>query len=220
MEKESFIFYRSFWEALDGLSDNDKLAILEAIIKKGLNDEDMELKGIQKNLFALIKPQLEANNKKYIDGFKGGRPKKTSGFEKEKPLVINQKTTGFETKKPNDNVNVNVNVNDNETVNETDNDNEKKEKEKEKDDYALFIDYDFTKKTYDDGIKNKVFNFTNFDEFWIYYKDKGILKSKLHNLMIRWDIRWNEYNKKKAKAEEKPKMTMEEMKKMYGVIDF
>ena len=38
--------------------------------------------------------------------------------------------------------------------------------------------------------------------------------------MIRWDIRWNEYNKKKAKAEEEPKMTMEEMKKMYGVIDF
>ena len=206
MEKESFIFYRSFWEALDGLSDNDKLAILEAIIKKGLNDEDMELKGIQKNLFALIKPQLEANNKKYIDGLKGGRPKKTTGFKEEKPLVINQKTTGFETKKPNENDN--VNVNDNETVNDI----KEKEKEKEKKDYALFIDYDFTKKTYDDGIKNKVFNFTNFDEFWIYYKDKGILKSKLHNLMIRWDIRWNEYNKKKAKAEEEPKMTMEEMK--------
>ena len=214
MEKESFIFYRSFWEALDGLTDNDKLAILEAIIKKGLNDEDMELKGIQKNLFALIKPQLEANNKRYADGLKGGRPKKTTGFETQKPLVINQKTTGFETQKPNDNDNVNVNVN------ETVNDIKEKEKEKEKNDYALFIDYDFTKKTYDEGIKNKVFNFTNFDEFWIYYKDKGILKTKLHNLMIRWDIRWNEYNKKKAKAEEEPKMTMEEMKKMYGVIDF
>ena len=216
MEKESFIFYRSFWEALDGLSDNDKLAILEAIIEKGLNDEDKELKGIQKNLFALIKPQLEANNKKYIDGLKGGRPKKTTGFEKEKPLVINQKTTGFETKKPNDNDNVNVNVNDNETVNETVNDI--KEKEKEKNDYALFIDYDFTKKTYDDGIKNKVFNFTNFDDFWIYYKDKGILKSKLHNLMIRWDIRWNEEQKKKANGEKDRPRTKEELKWLYGVI--
>ena len=216
MEKESFIFYRSFWEALDGLSDNDKLAILEAIIEKGLNDEDKELKGIQKNLFALIKPQLEANNKKYIDGLKGGRPKKTTGFEKEKPLVINQKTTGFETKKPNDNDNVNVNVNDNETVNETVNDI--KEKEKEKNDYALFIDYDFTKKTYDDGIKNKVFNFTNFDDFWIYYKDKGVLKSKLHNLMIRWDIRWNEEQKKKANGEKDRPRTKEELKWLYGVI--
>lgn len=214
MEKESFIFYRSFWEALDGLTDNDKLAILEAIIKKGLNDEDMELKGIQKNLFALIKPQLEANNKKYIDGLKGGRPKKTTGFEKEKPLVIKQKTTGFEVKKPNDNVN--DNVNDNETVNY--NDIKEKEKEKEKDERALFIDYDFTKKTYDDGIKNKVFNFTNFDDFWIYYKDKGILKTKLHNLMIRWDIRWNEQQKKEAKEKEERPRTMEELKWLYGAV--
>ncbi len=72
---------------------------------------------------------------------------------------------------------------------------EKKEKEKEGE-QELLIDYDFAKKTYDDGIKNKVFNFTNFDDFWIYYKDKGILKSKLHNTMIRWDIRWNDEKKK------------------------
>lgn len=72
---------------------------------------------------------------------------------------------------------------------------EKKEKEKEGE-QELLIDYNFAKKTYDDGIKNKVFNFTNFDDFWIYYKDKGILKSKLHNTMIRWDIRWNDEKKK------------------------
>ena len=211
---EAIIFYKSFFDGIEDLEEKQQLKIYKAIMYFAFKNEEIELNGIEKTIFKLIKPQLEASINNFINGKKGGRPKKTTGFEKEKPLVINQKTTGFETQKPNDNVN--DNVNDNETVNN----NGEKEKEKEKNDYALFIDYDFTKKTYDDGIKNKVFNFTNFDEFWIYYKDKGILKSKLHNLMIRWDIRWNEYNKKKAKAEEEPKMTMEEMKKMYGVIDF
>ena len=211
---EAIIFYKSFFDGIEDLEEKQQLKIYKAIMYFAFKNEEIELNGIEKTIFKLIKPQLEASINNFINGKKGGRPKKTTGFEKEKPLVINQKTTGFETQKPNDNVNDNVNDN------ETDNNNEKKEKEKEKNDYALFIDYDFTKKTYDDGIKNKVFNFTNFDEFWIYYKDKGILKTKLHNLMIRWDIRWNEYNKKKAKAEEEPKMTMEEMKKMYGVIDF
>ena len=62
-------------------------------------------------LYTLIKPQLEANTKRYEDGKKGGRPKKeTTGLNREK-------TTGFENKKPNKNVNENVNVNDNENVN-------------------------------------------------------------------------------------------------------
>lgn len=68
MERESFIFYRSFAEALEGLSDKDRLAILDAIIAKSLYFEDKELKGIQKNLFSLIKPQIEANNKRYKNG--------------------------------------------------------------------------------------------------------------------------------------------------------
>lgn len=71
--------------------------------------------GIAKNLFTLIKPQILANNKRYEDGKKGGRPKKktsgffkseTSGFEKQKPVGCKNKKTNV-----NDNVNENVNVN-------------------------------------------------------------------------------------------------------------
>ena len=55
-----------------------------------------------------------ANNKRYEDGKKGGRPnnKKTSGYEKEK-------TTGFENKKPNNNVNDNNNENNNDNAENT-----------------------------------------------------------------------------------------------------
>lgn len=112
-KKESFVFYRSFFEALQDLKDKDRLKVYDAICKLALNENDTELTGIAKTVFTLIRPQILSNTKKYKDGQKGGRPKKeTTGFEKEK-------TTGYFQKKPN----VNVNANENENVNVNVNDN-------------------------------------------------------------------------------------------------
>lgn len=113
-EKDSFVFYRSFFEALQDLNDKDRLKLYDAICNLALNGEDTELKGITNTVFKLIKPQVFANTKRYVNGKKGGRPKKeTIGYEK-------AKTTGYETKEPNvnenDNVNENVNGNDNGNV--------------------------------------------------------------------------------------------------------
>lgn len=110
-DRDSFIFYKSFYEAIEDVDDKSKLEIFNAICKMALYDKEVELKGISATLFKLIKPQLQANTKKFKDGKKGGRPKKeTTGYEEEK-------TTGFENKKPNVNVNDNVNVNYNENDN-------------------------------------------------------------------------------------------------------
>ena len=109
--KESFIFYASFYKAIEELDEKKQLKLYKSIMKLALeNEENEKLTGIEKAIFELIKPQILANNKRYEDGQKGGRPRKnkTTGFEKEK-------TTGFENKKPN--VNVNVNDNENENVN-------------------------------------------------------------------------------------------------------
>lgn len=112
MERESFVFYRSFYEALQDLKDKDRLKVYDAICNLALNEIDNnKFNGIAKTVFTLIKPQLEANTKKYKDGQKGGRPKKTTGYPE-------KKTTGFENKKPNENDNVNVNENDNDNVND------------------------------------------------------------------------------------------------------
>ena len=113
-EKESFVFYKSFYEALQDLKDKERLKVYDAICELALNNNDTKLIGLPKTIFTLIKPQILANTKRYENGKKGGRPKKeTTGFEK-------KKTIGFEnteTKtKPNENVN--VNVNDNVNVNE------------------------------------------------------------------------------------------------------
>lgn len=107
MERDSFIFYKSFYDAVSEADTGTQLMVYNAIFRKALYDEDVFLEGTAKMLFTLIKPQLEANSKRYLDGKKGGRPKeKTTGYKE-------IKTTGFENKKPNNNVNENVNVNEN-----------------------------------------------------------------------------------------------------------
>ena len=110
--KQSFVFYRSFYEAISKVSSKEtKADIFEAICELGLNENVIELDdAVGQIIMDLIKPQLQANNKKYEDGKKGGRPpKKTTGSE-------NKKTTGYSKKKPN----VNENVNENDNVNDND----------------------------------------------------------------------------------------------------
>lgn len=129
MERDSFVFYRSFAESLNELSDEEKLATLNMIIEYGLNGETLETKGVPRALFLLIKPQLDANNKRYSNGKKGGRsteeePTETREETEEKPRE-NRTVTKTEPKpnltvtesEPNENVNVNENVNDNDNVN-------------------------------------------------------------------------------------------------------
>lgn len=114
MNRESFIFYRSFFSAISALPDEEQLSLYRAIAEKGLNGKEPELFGIAKGMYELIKPQIEANEKRYLNGCKGaefgkrgGRPKKNSAETPKKPHT-NPKET------PNVNENVNGNVNDNE----------------------------------------------------------------------------------------------------------
>ena len=118
---ESMVFYKSFLEAVDGFEESLQLAFIKGVLRYGLYDEEPDFDDpALSGMFKLIRPQVNANNKRREDGKKGGRPKKTIGFENENHRLLNSK--------PNVNVNenVNVNVNANENVNEA----EKKEKRK------------------------------------------------------------------------------------------
>ena len=75
--RDSFIFYRSFFESFEGLSKKDRLILFEAVCNYALNDIEPELNGIPLAIFKLLKPQLDANIRRYENGCKGGRPKKT-----------------------------------------------------------------------------------------------------------------------------------------------
>ena len=117
--RDSFIFYRSFYEAIKDLPRDIQGEIYTAIMEYGLYGNEIDsLKPIARSIFTLIKPQIDVNNKRFENGKKGGRKKDGQNTE-EKP-----KPNQTETKpkpKPNQaetkaEPNVNVNVNDKEIV--------------------------------------------------------------------------------------------------------
>ena len=116
MERESFVFYRSFYEGIKELPRDIQGEVLTAIMEYGLNGVTTEnQKPITKAMFALIKPQLDANNQRFENGKlgaehgkKGGRPRK------EKP----QENPTLTPKKPQENPNLTPNVNVNDNVND------------------------------------------------------------------------------------------------------
>lgn len=73
--KDGFIFYQSFFTAIEKLKeDSDRLACYEAICRYGLSGEEPEEDdGITAAIFALIKPQIDANEKRREAGRKGGK---------------------------------------------------------------------------------------------------------------------------------------------------
>jgi len=100
MERDSFIFYKSFYEAIKGMPRDIQGEIYTAIMEYSLYGNEIEnLKPIAKSVMVLIKPQLEANNKRYNNGKKGGAPVGNKNAKKQPKN--NQK-------QPNDNVNDNV----------------------------------------------------------------------------------------------------------------
>ena len=105
MARDSFIFYRSFYEAIREVPAEAQLQIYKAISIYALEQEEIELSGIAKAIFSLVKPQLDANYKKYENG------KQTKSKSKAKNKQ-NESKTGTNVN-DNENVNVNVNVNDN-----------------------------------------------------------------------------------------------------------
>lgn len=106
--RDSFIFYRSFFEAAQPLESQDKLALFEAITTYALNQTITELTPIAKAMFTLIKPQLDANHKRYENGGKGGRPK-TDTEPKDNQDETKSKANKNDNVNGNDNKNVNKN---------------------------------------------------------------------------------------------------------------
>ena len=104
--RDSFIFYRSFYEAIKILDDRDRLEIYDAICEYAMNGNDTQMEAVGRAIFALIKPQIDANNKRYGNGAKGGRPK-TKAKPKQNQTITKPKPN------VNENDNENVNVNDN-----------------------------------------------------------------------------------------------------------
>ena len=108
MERDSMVFYRSFFESVEDLEPEEFKECVCTILKYGLDGVESEVSGIAKTVFKLAKPQIDKNNQRYMNGLKGGKPKANQTETKPNQNVTkaNQTVT-----KPKPNVNVNDNVN-------------------------------------------------------------------------------------------------------------
>ena len=74
--RESFVFYRSFYEAIKDLPRDVQGEIYTAIMEYGLyGNETEQLKPIARSVFTLIKPVIDSNYVRYENGKAGGAPK-------------------------------------------------------------------------------------------------------------------------------------------------
>lgn len=113
--RDSMIFYRSFYEAIKELSNEQQGQLYNSIFTYSLDFIEPELTGICKTIWTLIKPQLDANIKKYKNG-KKPKAKQNTSKTQAKAKQDESKTQA--------NVNVNVNENDNQNENDNANDSE------------------------------------------------------------------------------------------------
>lgn len=136
MERDSFIFYNSFYQAISELPESDRLAVYDAIAQYSLSGEMPELSGVGKAIMTLIRPQIDANQRRYENGRKGaehgnkgGRPRKNdAGQNPEETPKEENENPEITPKKPQENPNETPNVNDNVKENSSpDGDEQKKE---------------------------------------------------------------------------------------------
>ena len=105
--RDSVVFYRSFYDAIKNIPEADQLKAYTAIMEYAMNDVQPEIDGIALAIFLLVKPQIDANNKRYENGKK---PKVKQ--------VISKSEASCKQNISKSEANVNVNVKENEKGNE------------------------------------------------------------------------------------------------------
>lgn len=88
MEKSSFTFFKSYYDAIKEIPEEYQLELYNAIFEYYFEGKEPEnLSSISKAMFILIKPNIDSSIKKYSanqeNGKKGGRPRNNSKNEEE-----------------------------------------------------------------------------------------------------------------------------------------
>lgn len=190
--RESTIFYRSFYEAIKELDAETQSKVYSAIFEYALNFNEIEVKGLAKTVFTLIKPQLDANLKRYENGTKA-KVKQNESKEEAKPKQTKSKVEA--------NVNVNDNVNDNQNVNPNDNVSRSRFRAPTYDEIFEFMKMK-------NGLAGNVWNYfkvvTEAKAFFNHYESNGWMVGK--NKMKNWEAAIRNWmnNNSKFESNKKP----------------
>lgn len=225
IERDSFIFYRSFYEGIKELDFEQQGRVYNALFGYALNGEEPDLTGAEKAAFVLIKPQIEANNRRYENGKKGGRPATETKPKGSKKATKNNQT---KTKtKPNNNQtqsDTEPNVNENVNVNENDNKRESKERKSQFETPSLSqVKKVCEELGFEDSIATGFYNYYEANG-WMQGRGKPIL-NWVAQLNV-WASREHEFAKLKDDEREKGKSdyperkyTREELDKLFDNLD-
>ena len=105
--RDTMIIYRSFFEAIRELPKENQAEIWNAVYELGLNGVEIELQGLSKTIFMLVKPQIEANLKRFENGKK---PKLKQNISKTESKVSQEQIKVEANNNNNNNVNNNKNL--------------------------------------------------------------------------------------------------------------
>lgn len=99
-ERETFNFYRSFYEAGKAMPDSERLEFYDAILQKSFekNVKRKKLSGIADIVFKAILPVVTNQNRNYINGMKGVKAKKTNPPKNNKTTPLAEKKTTYKEK--------------------------------------------------------------------------------------------------------------------------
>ena len=142
-QKESFVFYRGFREAINALPQEYQLKTLQYLMDYAFDGIEPEENGVEKALFLSFKPQIDAAQKRYEanikNGKKGGEAKSENQKLKEQKSQEKQNSSEKKQECSEDVANsseiianpskdvaktyLNDNINDNDNININDNDN-------------------------------------------------------------------------------------------------
>lgn len=113
--RDSVVFYRSFYDSIKNIPEEDQLKVYKAIMEYAMNDIQPEIEGIALAIFLLVKPQIDANNKRYQNGRKPKLKQQVSKTEAKPKQNLSDNEA-----KEKENVNVNENEKENVNVKEKD----------------------------------------------------------------------------------------------------
>lgn len=98
--RDGFVFYKNWAKAMDILPPEEYKETMKAIFSYAMEDIEPDIDGFGASLFEMARPVIDANNKRYADGKRGGRPPKKDGSEKEKPMVSENENHRLSKEKP------------------------------------------------------------------------------------------------------------------------
>lgn len=152
MERDSLLMYRGTWGMLQDIRANNMDEYIEAVdmfFNYAFDGVEPDIDGaslVLRLFWKAAKPLIDANNRNYVNGCKGGaplgnqnakkQPKNNPKSTQKQPKTTQKQGNDNDNVNDNDNDNVHGNVNANEHDNDNENVNKKKEINKEKNPYV------------------------------------------------------------------------------------